>query len=413
MKKLSGIKVILLISLIWSITLTGTGCSKKAVAIPETIKNVKTASVSTSSIETDIKYSSKLAALSVTEVTSKTPGKIESVKVAVGQLVKKGDILFTLDSKELQTQYAQAKGALDSANANLIKTSDSGYNQQLISAKSSTDIAQNSCKDAQNNYNTVHQQYNIGDSSKDELDAAKSKLDSATSQLSAAKDSLELLKSKLGSQSNAAVAGQVEQAQGALDLSQIQINNSTITSPIDGIVSARNVETGEMVSSAITAFTIIDTSNLLAEVTVTDKAVIKVKIAQKIPVQITSMDDKVVEGIVDTISPTADAKTQLYTVKLRIDNKDNSLKTGMIVRSIFPNEIKNNIPVVQNGAIFTENSVQYVYKVEGNKLKKTEVALGISNVIQSEIISGLKLGDDVIIEGQSFLTDGQKVSVTK
>lgn len=393
------LKVVSVISLILSIILISTGCGKKSVIVTaqDNIKNVKVASVSNSSIETDTTYGSKLTAASVTTVTSKIAGKIDSVKVDVGQQVKKGDILFTLDSKELQAQYAEAKGALATAN--------SSYQQQLITSTSSANVSQNSYKDAQNNYNAVHQQYNIGESSKDQLDASKSKLDSATLQLKAATDSLELLKSK--------ISGQVEQAQGALDLAQLQINNSAITSPIDGIVSVRNIEVGEMISSSITAFNIIDTSSLLDEVTMTDKAVIRVKIGQKIPVQITSMDNKVVEGIVDTISATADAKTQLYTVKLRITNKDNSLKTGMIARSIFPNEIKNHILVVPNVAIFTENSIQYVYIVDVNKLKKVEITLGISNVTQSEIISGIKLGDSVIIEGQSFLADGQKVNVTK
>ena len=413
MIKLSGIKGVLAISLICSITLAATGCAKKDVVAPEAAKNVKVISVSTSSIETDITYGGEVAPVSKIGVSSKVAGNVESVRVSIGQAVKKGDVLFTVGTRELQAQYNQTKGALDTAKASFIKTSDSGYLQQLIPAKSSVDTAQNSYNDAQTNYNMVKQQYNIGDYSKEELDAAKSKLDSTASQLSAANNSLELLKSKIGPQSNAAIAGQVEQAEGALDLAQIQIDNSTITSPIDGIVSVRNVEVGQMVSSSIIAFTIIDTSCLLAQVNMTDKGVVKVKISQKIPLQITSMNNKIVEGIVDTISPSADTTTNLYTVKLRIANKDNSLKTGMILKANFPDEIKNNIPVVPNSAIFTENSVQYVYAVESNKLKKTEVVVGITNNKQIEIKSGIKLGDSVVIEGQSFLNDGQKVKITK
>ncbi|MCB2305993.1 efflux RND transporter periplasmic adaptor subunit [Clostridium estertheticum] len=415
MMKLKGIKGFLLISLTLSITLIGVGCGNKEVSVTsnDISKNVKASPVSISSITTTTKYGSKLATSSQTVVTSKIAGKVDGVNVDVGQSVNKGDILFTLDKLELTAQYNVAKAALDTANANLDKTSGSGYEQQLIPANSTLDIAKTTYNDAKNNYNTIHQQYNIGDSAKSELDAAKSKMDSASLQVRAASDSLALLKSKTGPQTDAAAAGQVQQAKASLDLAQIQIDNASIISPINGVISERNVEVGEVVSSAVSAFTIIDASSLRSEVSMTDKDVIKVKVNQKIPVQISSMNNKIVQGIVDTISPSADAKTQLYTVKVKIDNPSNLLKPGMIVRVEFPDVVKTDILVVPNGAIFTENSVQYVYIVDATRLKKKQVVVGISNTLQTEIVSGIKLGDQVVTEGQSFLNEGQKVSIVK
>ncbi|MBW9151302.1 efflux RND transporter periplasmic adaptor subunit [Clostridium estertheticum] len=415
MMKLKGVKGFLLISLTLSITLIGVGCGNKEVSVTsnDISKNVKASPVSISSITTTTKYGSKLATSSQTVVTSKIAGKVNGVNVDVGQSVNKGDILFTLDRSELTAQYNVAKAALDTANANLDKTSGSGYEQQLIPANSTLDIAKTTYNDAKNNYNTVHQQYNIGDSAKSELDAAKSKMDSASLQVRAASDSLALLKSKTGPQTDAAAEGQVQQAKASLDLAQIQMDNASITSPINGVISERNVEVGEVVSSAVSVFTIIDASSLRSEVSMTDKDVIKVKVNQKIPVQISSMNNKIVQGIVDTISPSADAKTQLYTVKVKIENPSNLLKPGMIVRVEFPDVVKTDIAVVPNGAIFTENSVQYVYIVDATRLKRKQVVVGISNTLQTEIVSGIKLGDQVITEGQSFLNEGQKVSIVK
>ncbi|MBU3073255.1 efflux RND transporter periplasmic adaptor subunit [Clostridium estertheticum] len=415
MMKLKGIKGFLLISLTLSITLIGVGCGNKEVSVTsnDISKNVKASPVSISSITTTTKYGSKLATSSQTVVTSKIAGKVYGVNVDVGQSVNKGDILFTLDRSELTAQYNVAKAALDTANANLDKTSGSGYEQQLIPANSTLDIAKTTYNDAKNNYNTIHQQYNIGDSAKSELDAAKSKMDSASLQVRAASDSLALLKSKTGPQTDAAAEGQVQQAKASLDLAQIQMDNASITSPINGVISERKVEVGEVVSSAVSAFTIIDASSLRSEVSMTDKDVIKVKVNQKIPVQISSMNNKIVQGIVDTISPSADAKTQLYTVKVKIENPSNLLKPGMIVRVEFPDVVKTDITVVPNGAIFTENSVQYVYIVDATRLKKKQVVVGISNTVQTEIVSGIKLGDQVVTEGQSFLNEGQKVKIVK
>lgn len=415
MIKLKGIKGILLISLIGSITLIGVGCGKKTavVAANDISKNVKATPVSISSITTTTKYGSKLVPSSQTVVTTKIAGKVDNVNFDVGQVVKKGDILFTLDKAELTAQYNEAKTAVDTANATLAKTSDSGYQQQLISANSTLDTAKTTYDDTKNNYNTIKQQYNIGDSAKSDLDSAKSKMVSAELQVSSASNSLSLLKSKIGPQDNATAASQVKQAEASLDLAQIQISSATIISPINGVISERNVEVGEVVSSAVSAFTIIDASSLRAEVSMTDKDVIKVKVNQKIPVQISSMNNKSVQGIVETISPAADDKTQLYTVKIKIGNNDNTLKPGMIVRTDFPDVVKTDIPTVPNGAIFTENSVQYVYIVDGGRLKKKQVAVGISNDTLTEIVSGIKLGDLVMTEGQSFLNEGQKVKIVK
>ncbi|MBU3099324.1 MULTISPECIES: efflux RND transporter periplasmic adaptor subunit [Clostridium] len=413
MMKLKGVKWILLISLIGSITLIGTGCGSESVTTNATSKSVKATPVSMSSITTTTRYGSKLTASIETVVTTKIAGKVNSVNADVGQSVKKGDILFTLDKLELTAQYNGAKATLNTANATLVKTSDSGYQQQLIPANSTLDTAKTTYNDAKNNYNTIQQQYNIGDSAKSELDAAKSRMVSAGLQVSSSSDALALLKSKIGPQSDAEAGGQVQQAKASLDLAQIQMDNASITSPINGVISERNVEVGELVASSVNAFTIIDTSSLRSEVAMTDKDVIKVKVNQKIPVQISSMNNKIVQGIVDTISPSADAKTQLYTVKVKIENSDNLLKPGMIVRVEFPDVVKTDINVVPNGAIFTENSVQYVYIVEANKLKKKQVVVGISNTLQTEIVSGIKLGDQVITEGQSFLNEGQKVKIVK
>jgi len=415
MIKLKGIKGILLISLTLSITLIGVGCAKKTtvVAANDISKNVKATPVSISSITTTTKYGSKLVPSSQTVVTTKIAGKVDNVNFDVGQVVKKGDILFTLDKAELTAQYNEAKTAVDTANATLAKTSDSGYQQQLISANSTLDTAKTTYDDTKNNYNTIKQQYNIGDSAKSDLDSAKSKMVSAELQVSSASNSLSLLKSKIGPQDNATAASQVKQAEASLDLAQIQISSATIISPINGVISERNVEVGEVVSSAVSAFTIIDASSLRAEVSMTDKDVIKVKVNQKIPVQISSMNNKSVQGIVETISPAADDKTQLYTVKIKIGNNDNTLKPGMIVRTDFPDVVKTDILTVPNGAIFTENSVQYVYIVDGGRLKKKQVVVGISNDTLTEIVSGIKLGDLVMTEGQSFLNEGQKVKIVK
>lgn len=376
-------KIFLVTSLLLTIPLAAMGCSKETTdSGKDDPTSVKVSTVNISSIQTDVEYGSKLASLTEIAVISKVAGKIDNVNVEVGSYVKKGDVLAVIDSKELQAQYNQAKGAYDTANA-------------------------------KNTLNRIQKEYNIGDASKEELNAAKLRVDSLTTQLKSAEESLELLQSKSGPQANAAAAAQVSQAQGALDLLGIQISDTVITAPVDGVVSAKNVDIGKTVSGGTVTFVIIDNSSLTAEVNMTDKSVVKVVKGQKIPVKLNTFEDKVFEGVVDSISPAADIRTQLYSVKVKVDNKDNSIKAGMIARLSFPNERKKNILVVPKEAVFTQNSVSYVYTVVDNKVKRAEVETGVSSSSEIEIKSGVKQGDYVIIEGQSFLQDEQKVTLVK
>jgi multidrug efflux pump subunit AcrA (membrane-fusion protein) len=412
MKNIKFSKVFLVTSLLLTIPLALVGCSKVVADNGENdASSVKVSDVKLSTIESDVEYGSKLASSTEIQVISKVAGKVDSIKVEVGSHVKKGDILATIDSKELQAQYKQVKGAYDSANANYVKTADSGFEQQVSQAKSSVDTLQIQYDDAKNTLDRIQREYNIGDSSKQDLDAAKAKVDNLASQLNSAKDSLNLLESKSGPQANAAAAAQVTQAEGNLEATQIQLDNTTIIAPVDGVIATKTIDIGSTISNGASVFTITDSNSLMAEVNMTDKSVVNVQKGQKIPVKISAFGDKVFDGMVDSISPNADAKTNLYSVKVRVDNKDNSIKADMITKLTFPNEKKNDVLVVSREAVFIQNSVNYVYAVQDGKLKRIEVETGISNASEIEIKSGLKQGDQVVTEGQNFLKDGQSVNI--
>lgn len=407
-------RIFLITSLLLTISLAAIGCSKKAAdSGKDDAASVKVSAVNISSIETDVEYGSKLASSSEVAVISKVSGKIDSIKAEVGSHVKKGDVLATIDAKEIQAQYNQAKGAYDSANANYVRTADSGYIQQLQQAKSSLDSIQLQYDDAKNTLDRVQKEYNIGDASKEELDGAKLKAQSFSNQLNSAKEALTLLQSKSAPQSNAAAAAQVTQAKASLDLAQIQLDNTEITAPVDGVISMKNVDIGNTVSGGTNVFNIIDDSSLVAEINMTDKNIVKMEKGQKIPIKVDALDNKVFEGVVDSISPSANAKTQLYSVKVRVDNKDSEIKADMIARLSFPDEKRNDVLVVPKNAIVIQNGVSYVYTVQDNKVKRVEVETGISDSSQIELKSGVKQGDNVITEGQSFLQEGQKVTFAK
>lgn len=389
-----------------------TACGTKN-EIKETVKPVKTEQAVVTTISTDVEYPSKLKPLQEIPVSPKMGGKVASVNVDVGAKVEKDQVLLTLDSKDLNAQLNQQKAGLDASVANYEKAKGSAIDQQLIQAKQSLDSAQIAYNNAKDSYDKNEYLYNSGAISKQAFDDAKQRYDNASVALRSASDNYNLIKSKIGPQTADAAYAQVNQAQAGVAYASTQIENTVIKSPISGVISIRNVDVGEIASSASPSFTIIDASSMLAEVEVPDKTIGKISKGQTIPVKVSALDNKTINGVVDTISPAADNRTQAYTIKVKIDNANNELKPGMFARVVIPAEKKDNVVAVPNEAIKVEDGVSYIYTVAQNEVKKVAVTIGLSNDKLTEITSGLKSGVDVITQGQTFLREGQKVSIAK
>ena len=268
----------------------------------------------------------------------------------------------------------------------------------------------NSAKD---NYDKMQKLYAAGAISKKELDDAKTQYDNASIDLNADQNNLNLLQDKIGPQNTKAAAAQVAQSQAGVNSAQIQINNATITSPISGVVSSRDIEVGQIAGGQSGSVTVIDPSTVTAEITVSDKMLGKIQVGQSIPVAITTLEDKKISGVVDTISPDANSKDNSYVVKIKIDNSNGELKSGMFAKVSLQAESKDNVLTVPNQAIKMENGVNYIYIVENSKIRKVSVDTGISNDKFTEVTGNVKEGTDIITEGQNILDDGEKVNIVK
>src|SRR5208283_4855858 len=114
-----------------------------------------------------------------------------------------------------------------------------------------------------------------------------------------------------------------------------------------------------------------------------------------------------------TVSPAADPRTQGYSVKVRITAPGDAVRPGMLARVSFPVDSRSGIVVVPNQALVSDSGVQNVYVVEDGVVKKLAVQTGISDEAVTEVTAGLAEGALVITEGQSFLNEGEKVTISK
>lgn len=397
------------ISIVLALTLLS-GCGSKPVETAPDIKNVKIVEAKNSSVELTVEYAGKLKAVQEINISSKLAGKVSAANFKLGDTVKAGDTLFTLEKTDVQGQYDQAAAALKVAKSNYNRTSSSVSEQQILQAQTQLDMAQQQYDDTKKIYEDTEGAIKMGRVTQIDLDTVSAKLNAAKKQLDGARDALVLLQTKILPESLDTASAQVDQAQAAVSAANIAVNNTIVNSPISGLVAAKNIDVGMLTASTVPAYTIIDTSTVILEVAVTDKMLLNIKKGDKVPVKVSAYEDNSFQGTVDVISPSVDPRTGLYAVRINISNPDGRLKAGMISRVSLKTEHKENCITVPKDALVVENSVSYVYTVEDGIVKKKVVNVGISDNTSVEITSNLNTGENVITEGQSFLNEGDKVN---
>ncbi|HEY9593668.1 MAG TPA: efflux RND transporter periplasmic adaptor subunit [Spirochaetia bacterium] len=385
------------------------GCGRGGQTVVEEPKSVTVARATRSTISLSLEFPARIRAKEEIVVSPKIGGRVASVRADVGQKVRAGEVLFTLEAQDYEAQTRQAKAALESARANLTRTSDSSLGSQEIQAQAAVKQAQVQYDDAKDSYARVQRLFNDGTASRQQLDSAKARFDSAGIALDTAKQNLSLLQDKGGPQSTGLASTQVDQAQAASDLAQSQLANTIIRSPITGVVAARTIDPGELVGTGSPSFVVIDQSSVTAETSVEESVVDRIRVGEKVSVSVDAAGAARVIGIVQTVSPAADARTQGYLVKVKLESPPLAVRAGMFARVFFPTETRRDVLVVPNTAIVTETGIDYVYVVTDGALRKTPVTIGTADDAVTEITAGLTDGASVVTEGQSFLSDGQKV----
>lgn len=401
----------LIITIALGAALVLSGCGSKQVST-QSPQNVKVITASRSDIDIQDEYAGEIISAEESGVVPKIGGKVTSVLVDVGTRVNQGDLLFTIDSTDLEAQLSQAQAGVELAKVNLNRTTGSGYSQSLIQAQSAADQAQTGYDNAKLNYNRFKLLYNAGSASKSDLDNLQTKLDSSLEQLNSAKQNLELLKTGIQSDSTKGSQKQLEQAEASVQLIQNELDNTKVTAPISGVVSKKNINVGEGVSMGSPAIVISNTDNLFAEINVPEKAIGKLSKGEKLDVTVDSME-KAADGIIDSISPVADTKSHSYKVKIKLLGSNNGIKPGMFTKIKVTVDKRTNVLAIPNETIVSDNGIQYVYTVADSKIVKKVVKTGASNDKFTEITEGLREGEQLIFEGQNFLSDGEKVNVVK
>jgi len=341
----------------------------------------------------------KIQPLSKIEVKSKASGIVKKLYVDYGDHVKQGDILAELDKVQLeasvrasQANYQAAQAARDSAIAALERNKVDAEGPDVPFLKLSMERAQQMFKD--------------GVMSKSLVEDSEKNYQLALNKQVSAQRNLAVSRAEI-----AKAEAQVAQAKAALENAEEDLRNSTIVSPIDGLVLSRDVNVGDAVSSILvlgSQATLIMTMGDISEVYVQGKVdeadIGKVYLNQPARIVVESFKDKKFTGKVTKISPMGKEKDNVTTFEVRvsISNPTLELKANMTANAeILLEEKKNVLMVPESSLIYDKDrsaSVELPDPKAENGRKKVSVKLGISNGVKTEIISGLTEKQQVVLQ---------------
>ena len=204
----------------------------------------------------------------------------------------------------------------------------------------------------------------------------------------------------------------------ALDISKRNYNNlvenTTLTSPISGIVTKRNYDSGDMYSGGDPLYTVEKIRPVKLMVNVSESLFTKIKKGQDVQFTLDVYGDEVFNATVHLIYPTIDPQTRTFPVELRVQNANERVRPGMYAR-VTINEGATEQVLVSDRCIqkLTGSGDRYVYVVNGDKVSYRKVELGHRHGNEFVIKSGLKAGETVVTTGQTRLKDGAKIQIIK
>lgn len=371
----------------------------KALRPSITIDPSKLAIVERGNLARSVVATGKIEPLAKVEVKSKASGIVKNLYFDYGDLVKKGQIIAELDKEALAARVREAQAALQSAEAAKESAMASCERNKVEAEGPDVPFLKSNMKRAQDLYKSNVLSATECENAEKEYQMALNKQNAATRGVAVSKAEI-----------NRAEA-EIAKAQATLEQAEEDLRNSTIVSPMDGIALSRNVEVGDAVSSilvlgsqATLVATLGDISSVYVKGKVDEADIGKVYLNQESRIVVESFKDKKFQGQVTKISPLGAEKDNVTTFEVRvsIQNPGGELKANMTANAEIILEEKKDILLIPETSILYDkdrkSSVEIADSTQTSGKRKVPIEIGISNGVKTELVQGLKEGQEVVLQ---------------
>lgn len=210
---------------------------------------------------------------------------------------------------------------------------------------------------------------------------------------------------------------QVEQASIALE-------SAMLISPVDGVITLVANRAGETVSPGMTLISVVKPGTSYAELQIDESDIGEVKRGQDVIIYSDAYPDEKFSGKLERISLSAelrkvggriklDEEDKVFRGRVSLVNGAEKLKVGMSVNADIITQVKESILIVPREAVFSRDGKNYVYAIRSGRTKETAVELGLKDVLNVEIVSGLSEGDSVVVSIPENLANNTRVKTVK
>ena len=390
------------------------GCRKKAEEAPEVSVAVQAAHPTLGPISEEIAADAILAPIAAAAISPRISAPIRAEYVQRGAHVRRGQLLVSLDDRDLKGNAHDSTGAVISAQANYTATTQTTIPEEVKKAeletmqlKAALDVALRTAQERQ-------ALYRQGALSGREADAAFAGEVQAQAAYDTARQHAALLEQTTRVTDQQSAWGQLASAQGKLENAQAQVSFADLRSPIDGVVTDRPLFPGETAAAGTPIITVMDTSSLLAKLHLAQASAQKLRLGHSARVTVPGIEDPV-DATVSFISPALDPGSTTVEVWLKLPNSDSRFKVGTPVHALLQGTTVSSAVQLPSGAIVPadDGSTDIVVVQPDGTTKMQPVKVGIRTTGAVQILGGISASDNVVTEGGYGLENGTRVTIGK
>lgn len=382
------------------------GCSGSSSASQQTTRKdtskdqprpVRVVAATEDRLVRSISVTGTLAAEEQVTLSMKVAGRLDQLSVDLGSRVTRGQVVARLVPTDFTLRVGQADAALAQARARLGLAPD-GTDDAIDPEKSANVREARAVLDqAKLTKDRVETFFKRGISARAELDSAEAAFRVAESRY---QDALEEVRNRQGI---------LQQRRSELELARQQLEDSQLTSPMDGMVRERTATVGQFLAIGAPVVTIVRMHPMRLRLAVPEREAPGVKPSQEVLVHVEG-DTAVYRGRVARISPAIDEVNRTLMVEAEIPNTTNTLRPGSFARADIVMQAADKAIVVPTSAIVTFAGVDKVITVKDGKSQELRVTTGRREGARVEIVTGLPAGEQVIVNPGN-LVSGERVSI--
>ena len=391
-------------------------CSSKAPA-PEAAKAeaepvapVEVATVTREPIDEVVTVSAILFPVNQANVMSKISAPIKRFYVNRGDRVSQGQLLASLESRDLAAAAIDSKGQYEQAQAAFLTTSGATMPEDLVKAQTDATSAQQVYDAAKRVYDSRVALVREGALAQKLADDAKVAMVQAQAAVETTKRHLTSLQTVARPEQLKGGQAQVESAKARYEGAQAQLSYAEIRSPIAGQVSDRPLFAGEIANAGSALVSIVDISQIIARANVPVKDAASIRVGKPATI---SLQGAEVQGKVTVVSPAVDPSTTTVEVWVQAPNPGARLKPGITAQVAIHASRVNDALVVPSSAILSleEGGEKVMVVGADSAAHEKKVKIGVREGDKVQLLEGVNLGDRVITSGGLGLEDKAKVKV--